>query len=102
LASRLYITSQTTIAMKNILSGSLLLFAILFIISSCTNNKSTMKPPVAKKNNKELTAHDHTRIDPYYWLNDRENQEVINYLEEENAYTSTLVAWMPMRTLCST
>jgi len=50
-----------------------------------------MKPPVAKKNNKELTAHDHTRIDPYYWLNDRENQEVINYLEEENAYTSTLM-----------
>ena len=77
--------------MKNIFSGSLLLLAILLATSSCTDNKNTMKPPVAKKINKELTAHDHTRIDPYYWLNDREDQEVIGYLEEENAYTKAMM-----------
>lgn len=46
-----------------------------------------MKAPVAKKNPKKLITHNDIRIDNYYWLNDRENPEVIQYLEEENAYT---------------
>ena len=50
-----------------------------------------MKPPVATKINKELLAHDHTRIDHYYWLNERENEEVISYLEAENAYTKEMM-----------
>lgn len=45
-----------------------------------------VKPPVAKKIPKELTIHDDTRIDNYYWLNQREDPEVIAYLEAENAY----------------
>lgn len=45
-----------------------------------------MNAPKAKKINKELVAHDDIRIDPYYWLNERENPEVIQYLEEENKY----------------
>ena len=47
-----------------------------------------MKPPIAKKITKKLTIHNHTRIDPYYWLNDRENSEVIKYLNQENNYAS--------------
>lgn len=46
-----------------------------------------MQIPKAKKIPKELTIHNDTRIDNYYWLNDREDPEVIKYLEEENAYT---------------
>lgn len=46
-----------------------------------------MKAPVAKKIPKKLITHNDIRIDNYYWLNDRENPEVIKYLEEENAYT---------------
>ena len=45
-----------------------------------------MQAPVAKKTPKTLTAHGHERIDNYYWLNQREDQEVIAYLEAENAY----------------
>jgi oligopeptidase B len=45
-----------------------------------------IKPPVAKKIPKELTIHGDTRIDNYYWLNERENQEVIDYLNAENEY----------------
>lgn len=30
--------------------------------------------------------HGHVRTDNYYWLNDRENPEVIDYLNQENAY----------------
>tara|TARA_B100001173_G_C16021821_1_gene562433 strand:+ start:1050 stop:3095 length:2046 start_codon:yes stop_codon:yes gene_type:complete len=47
-----------------------------------------MKPPIASKTPKELTIHNHTRVDNYYWLNDRNNPEVIKYLNEENNYTS--------------
>ncbi len=45
-----------------------------------------MDIPKAKKINKKLTAHGEVRIDLYYWLNERENPEVIQYLEQENAY----------------
>jgi oligopeptidase B len=43
-------------------------------------------PPISKKINQELSIHGHTRIDPYYWLNDRSNPEVIDYLNQENDY----------------
>ncbi|CAA6825835.1 MAG: Protease II (EC, partial [uncultured Sulfurovum sp.] len=46
-----------------------------------------MNPPKAKKIPKTLSKHNHERIDNYYWLNDRENSEVIDYLNAENAYT---------------
>ena len=45
-----------------------------------------MKQPKAKKIPKELKIHGDTRIDNYYWLNDREDKEVIKYLKAENAY----------------
>lgn len=43
-------------------------------------------PPVAKKITKELTIHGDTRVDPYFWLNQRENPEVISYLTAENDF----------------
>src|SRR5690606_32354391 len=43
-------------------------------------------PPIVKQIPQELTVHGHTRIDPYYWLNDRTNPEVIDYLNQENEY----------------
>jgi oligopeptidase B len=50
-----------------------------------------MKPPVAQKIKKELTIHGDTRIDNYYWLNDRDNPKVIDYLKKENAYTDLIM-----------
>jgi len=47
--------------------------------------------PIAKKIEKKLVAHGQERIDHYFWLNDRENPEVIKYLEDENAYTSRMM-----------
>ena len=43
-------------------------------------------PPKAAIRPHEMTVHGHTRIDNYYWLNERENPEVIAYLEAENQY----------------
>lgn len=42
--------------------------------------------PITKRIHQELTIHGHTRIDTYYWLNDRSNPEVIDYLKQENDY----------------
>ena len=49
------------------------------------------QPPLAAKIKKELTIHGHTRLDPYYWLNDRSNPMVIDYLKAENAYTDAVM-----------
>lgn len=45
-----------------------------------------MNAPKAKKIDKILEIHGHKRTDSYFWLNERENPDVIKYLEEENAY----------------
>ena len=53
--------------------------------------KTTSQIPIAKKVPHELTIHKDTRIDNYYWLNDKNNSEVIDYLNAENAYTKQMM-----------
>ncbi len=50
-----------------------------------------MNAPKAKKIEKVLEIHGNRRIDPYFWLNERENPEVLKYLEEENAYCDEMM-----------
>lgn len=64
--------------------------AITLFLSACTTKEKIM-PPVAKKVAKELTVHGDTRIDNYYWMNNREDPEVIAYLKAENAYTEAVL-----------
>ena len=56
-----------------------------------TDQLSSLEPPQAQVIPEQLKTHGHTRIDNYYWLNQRENPEVIAYLEAENTYTSALM-----------
>ncbi|MFV0304404.1 MAG: S9 family peptidase [Moheibacter sp.] len=66
--------------------------AILLIFSTfALSNAQTMQAPKAKKIEKKLTIHGDTRIDNYYWLNERENPEVIQYLNDENSYTDEMM-----------
>lgn len=53
--------------------------------------KKTMQAPRAEKREKTLSIHNNVRIDNYYWLNDRENEEVIDYLNAENNYTEAVL-----------
>lgn len=53
-----------------------------------TNNVA----PVAKKIRKELVIHNDIRVDEYYWMNDREDPEVIAHLEKENSYYEALTS----------
>lgn len=43
---------------------------------------------MVKKIPTKLEKHGHVRIDNYYWLRERENPEVIRYLNEENEYSA--------------
>ncbi|MDT0687767.1 S9 family peptidase [Zunongwangia sp. F225] len=54
--------------------------------------KTEILPPKAKKIEKRLEIHGDVRIDNYYWMNERENPEVIQYLEEENQYNAEMTA----------
>ncbi len=49
-------------------------------------------PPVAKIIPKTLEKFGEVRTDNYFWLNDRENPEVIDYLKKENAYYQKMTA----------
>jgi len=49
-------------------------------------------PPVAKQVPAERTQHGDTVTDPYAWLADPKDPEVIAYLEAENEYTDALTA----------
>ncbi|HEX2139412.1 MAG TPA: S9 family peptidase [Woeseiaceae bacterium] len=40
----------------------------------------------------KLEIHGDVRVDNYYWLKDRDNPKVIEYLEAENAYTESVMA----------
>lgn len=56
------------------------------------STKLTVAPPIAKILPHSLEIHDDVRIDNYYWLRERNNPEVISYLDQENDYTQAVLA----------
>ena len=51
--------------------------------------KNEIIEPRAEKINKIMTMHNHERIDEFYWLNERGNPKVIDYLNSENDYRNS-------------
>ena len=82
--------------------------ATTLLLAACTNQKSeekSMKPdaPVAAKADTLLKEHGQTRLDPYFWMRlsdeqkraenpDDHTQQVLDYLNAENDYTSTVMS----------
>lgn len=52
----------------------------------------TPVPPAAPRRDTELTVNGDTRIDPWYWLREKDNPEVIELLEAENSYTTSVLS----------
>ena len=50
-----------------------------------------LEAPSAKKIKKELVAHNDVRVDNYFWLNNKNDENVINYLNTENKYTKQVL-----------
>jgi len=65
-------------------AGLLTVLLIGTLIAGCGQRK--VDPPVAKVDPKVDTMFGVEMIDNYYWLRERENPEVIEYLKAENAY----------------
>jgi oligopeptidase B len=65
---------------------------------ACKENKKSMsaeiktvQPPIAEQRDTAMTIHGDTRIDKYYWMNDRNDPKVIAYLTAENEYLDTIM-----------
>ena len=73
---------------------------LALLLLSCTNqnnNYMTLQPPKAKLIEEQITTHDDTRIDNYFWMRlsdaqknaetpDAQTQDVLDYLNAENDY----------------
>ncbi|MEP7323569.1 MAG: S9 family peptidase [Saprospiraceae bacterium] len=80
----------------------LIALTVIFACQSRPEQKNTMTknifhpeqfhPPVAKEVPKDLTVSGDTRVDPYYWLNQREDKAVVDFLNAENAYADSVLA----------
>ena len=53
---------------------------------------SPARPPEAARRTQLLEAHGDRRVDPYYWLREKQEPDVTAYLEAENAYTDSVMA----------
>lgn len=51
-----------------------------------------LRPPVAEPRPRAFRVHDHELVDPYHWLRNRNDPEVLPYLEAENAYAEAMMA----------
>ncbi len=49
-------------------------------------------PPLAPRRPHRHEMHGDVRVDDYYWLRERENPEVVDYLKAENAWTDAAMA----------
>ena len=74
-----------------LLGGALLVLTSLGCQQEVTEvANSTL--PIARVSPHEMEEHGNTRVDNYYWLRERDNPEVIDYLEAENAYARDSMA----------
>ena len=68
------------------------IFVSFHIKINAQSMQNDISAPKAKIIPKTLKKHKETRIDNYFWLNDRENPEVIDYLNQENAYYESMTS----------
>lgn len=73
-----------------VICNFLLGLLITVSLQNCTEEKN-MKPPKAQKKAKELSIHGDTRIDNYYWMNERGTKAVEDHLNAENAYAHEIL-----------
>ncbi|GIV37900.1 MAG: hypothetical protein KatS3mg032_2279 [Cyclobacteriaceae bacterium] len=79
-------------------SAFLIFILLMSVLTACTSTEKEtglpdVKPPVARIEPFEIVSkHGHRRIDNYYWLKNRNDSAVIEYLKAENAYLDTMMA----------
>ena len=85
---------------KPLVHGMLWLLVVLFLAplfgcaakSAGSGPMASPKPPMAERRPKISVNFDKKRVDYYYWLRERDNSQVIDYLNAENEYTAAMTA----------
>ena len=73
-------------------AGAVVVASTLALTSCGAPAPQSGEPPLAEPRPHELEMHGDVRVDEYYWLREREDPEVIAYLEAENAYLGGVMA----------
>src|SRR5690606_886942 len=75
-----------------------LIFAAAYSQQNSTTMANSVQAPLAPKIPHKIEKHCDVRVDDYFWLNQREHPDVINYLQQENAFYEAETAHLrPMR-----
>ena len=61
------------------------------VLSLAAQAAADITPPVAAKKPRVLAKFGDRRVDPYFWLREKTNPEVIDYLNAENRYTEAVM-----------
>jgi oligopeptidase B len=67
----------------------MLILFLVIILNALNTNKlmSETEKPVAKKVKHESINHGIKTNDPYYWMRERDSEDVLDYIEQENNYS---------------
>ena len=76
--------------MKTSRSRAALMLAVVATAAIFAMAQQAPVPPVAPRIDHKVVWHGETVVDPYYWLREKTNPEVVKYLEAENAYTEAM------------
>ncbi len=76
-------------ASRRILSIITFTFTSMILMS---NASAQTTPPIAAQKPKTDVLHGDTRVDDYFWLREKTNPEVVNYLKAENAFAEQMLA----------
>ena len=79
------------------MTKSTLIILNIILLTACQSDPNMtqpkdLEPPKADKVSYQHKMHGDIRIDNYYWLRERDNPEVIDYLERENDYYQKMTA----------
>jgi oligopeptidase B len=67
----------------------IVVWMVLILLAGCSQKQAT--PPVAKVEPKTTVILGDTLVDNYFWLREKSNPTVIQYLEDENRYTESVM-----------
>ena len=63
---------------------------VVGVVTASAQDGVRSVPPVAPRIEHKAVYHGETVIDPYFWVREKTNPEVVKYLEAENAYTEAM------------
>ncbi len=61
------------------------------VLAQMDGASTTPQPPMAEKKPKETKIHGDTLVDDYFWLREKSNPAVLEYLKAEDAYTLAMM-----------